>query len=66
MVQPAETRAVSSRVAWRAKCLIASGCDRESARTLAAEPELDLHALCELIERDCPPALAARIVAPLD
>jgi hypothetical protein len=27
---------------------------------------LDLHALIELIERGCPPGLAARILAPLD
>jgi hypothetical protein len=27
---------------------------------------MDLHELIELVERGCPPALAARILAPLD
>jgi hypothetical protein len=27
---------------------------------------MDLHALIELVERGCPPPLAARILAPLD
>jgi hypothetical protein len=27
---------------------------------------MDLHALIELIERGCPPELAARILAPLE
>jgi hypothetical protein len=27
---------------------------------------MDLHALIELVERGCPPELAARILAPLD
>jgi hypothetical protein len=31
---------------------------------VAADPELDLHALLELVDRGCPPELAVRIVAP--
>jgi hypothetical protein len=27
---------------------------------------MDLHALLELVDRGCPPALAARILAPLE
>jgi hypothetical protein len=27
---------------------------------------MDLHAMIELVERGCPPELAARIVAPFD
>lgn len=40
-------------------------CD-ELARRLAADHAIDLHALIELVEGGCPPALAARILAPLD
>jgi hypothetical protein len=36
------------------------------ADRLARDTAFDLHALLELVDRDCPPALAARIVAPLD
>jgi hypothetical protein len=32
---------------------------------LAHNPEIDLHALLDLIDRGCPPELAARITAPL-
>jgi hypothetical protein len=40
--------------------------DAEPAETLSHDCDLDLHALIELIERGCPPGLAARILAPLD
>jgi hypothetical protein len=33
---------------------------------LCHEPRVDLHALIGLVERGCPPPLAARILAPLD
>jgi len=33
---------------------------------LARRPGVDVHALIELVERGCPPDLAARILAPLD
>ena len=33
---------------------------------LSRECAVDLHALIELVERGCPPPLAARIMAPLD
>ena len=33
---------------------------------LSHECAVDLHALIELVERGCPPPLAARIMAPLD
>jgi hypothetical protein len=36
------------------------------AQQLAATPDIDLHALLELVDRGCPPALAARILAPLN
>jgi hypothetical protein len=33
---------------------------------LANDCAIDLHALLELINRGCPPELAARILAPID
>jgi hypothetical protein len=51
---------------WRSRCLRSAGFDRPLADRLARDTAFDLHALLELVDRDCPPALAARIVAPLD
>jgi hypothetical protein len=36
------------------------------AQALATDCRIDLHALLELVDRGCPPKLAARILAPLD
>jgi hypothetical protein len=44
--------------------LLASGFNRELAESLAAT-DVDLHALLELVDRGCPPELAARILAPM-
>ena len=51
---------------WRYERLRRAGVDAEPAETLSHESDLDLHALIELVERGCPPELAARILAPLD
>lgn len=37
----------------------------ELAGELAGDPALDLHELLQLIDRGCPPDLAARIKAPV-
>ncbi|HET9215268.1 MAG TPA: hypothetical protein VFN93_10995 [Gaiellaceae bacterium] len=58
-----EARAV---VAWRRRQLADAGFDAPLAAALARDPRMDLHAVVELVERGCPPALAARILAPLD
>ena len=50
--------------AWRVCWLLESGFSQELAQTLA-ETDIDLHALLELVDRGCPPELAARILAPL-
>jgi len=52
--------------AWREQRLLRAGVDTELAAALAADCALDLHAMIELIERGCPPELAARILAPFD
>jgi hypothetical protein len=50
--------------AWRLCWLLDAGFDAELAATLA-DASVDLHALLELVDQGCPPALAARILAPL-
>lgn len=53
-------------VAWRHARLGKAGFNSELAEHLSRECGVDLHALIELVERGCPPPLAARILAPLD
>ena len=53
-------------VAWRRKRLRKAGFDNRLAEQLSRECAVDLHALVELVERGCPPPLAARILAPLE
>jgi hypothetical protein len=53
-------------VAWRRSRLLAAGFAHEPAARLARDCRIDLHAVLELVDRGCPPALATRIVAPLD
>jgi hypothetical protein len=55
-----------SVVAWRAARLRAAGWDAALAERVARDPSFDLHALIGLAERGCPPALAVRILAPID
>jgi hypothetical protein len=50
---------------WRRRRLAAAGFEPELAAELAAEPAVDLHELLVLVDRGCPPVLAARILAPL-
>jgi hypothetical protein len=52
-------------VAWRREQLLAAAFPAGLADELASDWRFDLHALIELVERGCPPALAARILAPL-
>jgi len=52
-------------VRWRSAQLAESGFSSRAAAKLARDERYDLHALIELVERGCPAALAARILAPL-
>ena len=52
-------------VEWRRDRLLDAGFPRGLATRLARDARYDLHALIELVERGCPPSLAARILAPL-
>ena len=53
-------------VDWRREQLTSCGFPDALAVALAADCRIDLHALLELVDRGCPPRLAARILAPLD
>jgi hypothetical protein len=66
-----ETRTVTAPawddvLRWRRDQLVAAGFEPPVALTLAQDSRYDLHALIELAERDCPPRLAIRILAPLE
>lgn len=50
---------------WRRDLLRTAGFDDDLARALAADGRVDLHDVLTLVDRGCPPALAARILAPL-
>jgi hypothetical protein len=52
--------------AWRRARLRRAGFDPRLADELSRDCGVDLHALIELVERGCPPELAARILAPLE
>jgi hypothetical protein len=52
-------------IQWRARRLLGARFQRELADRLAREARIDVHALLELVDRGCPPELAARILAPL-
>ena len=55
-----------STLEWRSCRLVDAGFPRGLALRLARDTRYDLHALIELVERGCPPSLAARILAPLE
>ncbi len=59
-------RGAAAPVEWRRDRLVDAGFPRELATRLARDEGYDLHALIELVERGCPPSLAARILSPLD
>ena len=64
---PADARrgAPADVASWRASRLRDAGFPVALADALARE-RVDLHALLELVDRGCPPELAARILAPDD
>jgi hypothetical protein len=53
-------------VEWRRQYLAGVGVEAELASAVAADLRWDLHALLQLLERGCPPHLAARILQPDD
>jgi hypothetical protein len=53
-------------VQWREGRLLCAGFAPPLAEVLAHQERVDLHELLKLVDRGCPPHLAARILAPLD
>ncbi|HYX86897.1 MAG TPA: hypothetical protein VE777_18155 [Gaiellales bacterium] len=51
-------------IAWRLRKLRAAGVDADTAWAVASNCAVDLHAVLDLIERGCDPALAVRIAVP--
>ena len=51
---------------WRRRRLRSAGFDAALADAVAHDCAMDLHALLSLVDRGCPPPLAARILAPLE
>jgi hypothetical protein len=47
---------------WRAEELERAGFAADTAHILAGRHDVDLHSAVELIQRGCPPALAAEIL----
>ena len=47
---------------WRSEELMRAGYDPAAAQDLAARLDIDLHTATDLIERGCPPELAAQIL----
>jgi hypothetical protein len=59
-------RQVDEVVRWRREQLAETGFSLPLAARVANDARYDLHALIELVERGCPPELAARILTPLE
>ena len=54
------------QLGWRRNPQQRVGFNADEATAIAADCAFDLHELIELVERGCPPALATRILAPVD
>jgi hypothetical protein len=50
---------------WRFEQLLKAGFEARVALAIARDERFDLHELLALVDADCPPHLAARILAPL-
>ena len=61
-----EIRDLVTLVPWRRSRLRHAGFDAELVARIADDPRYDLLGLLELVDRGCPPALAARILAPIE
>jgi hypothetical protein len=53
-------------VAWRRAQLVQAGFSRSLAARVARDERYDLHELVELVEQGCTPALALRILRPIE
>jgi hypothetical protein len=64
--QPPTKAPNAAILAWRTERLITAGFPARLAGSIATDGACDLHALLSLVDRGCPPELAAQILAPLD
>jgi hypothetical protein len=53
---------VAAVLEWRIETLRRAGFDADGSFDLAFNPDVDLHAAVQLVERGCPPATAVRIL----
>jgi hypothetical protein len=63
---PPKGREVRGVVAWRRAQLLRAGLPRSLAARVARDERYDLHELIELVEHGCTPALALRILQPIE
>lgn len=53
-------------VSWRREQLVQAGLPRGLAARVARDERYDVHELVQLVTHGCPPALAVRILAPVE
>jgi hypothetical protein len=63
---PAKQRDAQAVVKWRRRELVQCGFPRQLAARVAHDERYDLHQLIELVHEGCSPALAVRILSPLE
>jgi hypothetical protein len=63
---PTKRRDRERVVQWRRAQLVDAGLPRGLAARVARDERYDLHELVELVVHGCPPALAVRILAPVE
>lgn len=63
---PTKRRDLSPHVQWRRAQLIQAGFPRILATRVARDERYDLHELTALVGSGCPPALAVRILEPIE
>jgi hypothetical protein len=63
---PAKRQDLPSVVQWRRAQLLRAGLSRSLAARVAQDERYDLHELFQLVERGCAPALAVRILHPIE
>lgn len=58
-------QAIDDAVVWRRQSLRKAGFTADLANRVAGDWNIDVHAVLELVDRGCPPALAVTIMEPL-
>ena len=63
---PSQQRDAQAVVNWRRTELVKCGFPPELAARVAGDERYDLHQLIELVHEGCSPAVAVRILSPLE